>query len=136
MFLRFWSALGEAIGEPVTPIQPPPNAGSLRLRAVRVRPDVVRSVASHDLNIVTERLDLARDQLFDLIVATNTLVYYDVFEQGLALANIARMLRPGGVFLSNNLALPTPPMNPSTFYLPVRYSDIQGDHLLLYRREP
>ena len=93
-------------------------------------------MASRDLDIVTERLDLAADRLFDLILATNTLVYYDVFEQGLALANIARMLQPGGVFLSNNLALPTPPMNPSTFYLPVRYSDTQGDHLLLYRREP
>ena len=34
------------------------------------------------------------------------LVYYDVFEQSLALANVAAMLRPGGVFLSNQAVEP------------------------------
>ena len=32
---------------------------------------------------------------FDLIIATNVLVYYDVFEQSLALANLATMMRRG-----------------------------------------
>ncbi|MCI0391227.1 MAG: class I SAM-dependent methyltransferase [Acidobacteria bacterium] len=38
----------------------------------------------------------------DLIIATTILVYYDVFEQSLALANIESALRPGGFLLSNN----------------------------------
>ena len=53
------------------------------------------------------------NERFDLIVATNVLIYYDVFEQSLALANIATMLRPGGLLLSNNpvFALPGIPMD-------------------------
>ena len=44
----------------------------------------------------------------DLIVATNVLVYYSVFEQSLALSNVASMLRPGGLFLSNQVVQPLP----------------------------
>ena len=39
---------------------------------------------------------------FDLIVATNVLVYYNTLEQALALSNIAAMLRPGGFLLTND----------------------------------
>jgi chemotaxis methyl-accepting protein methylase len=72
-----------------------------------VRPEVTLSITPRDLNIVLERLGpLAKDDLFDLIVATNVLVYYDAFEQALALANISAMLRPGGVFLTNYKSRP------------------------------
>jgi SAM-dependent methyltransferase len=52
------------------------------------------------------------DEKFDLILATNILIYYDLFEQSLAVANIAKMLRPGGFFLSNDpiSELPTSPV--------------------------
>ena len=44
--------------------------------------------------MVLQRLDgHAPDALFDVIIATNVLVYYDVFEQSLAVTNIAKMLR-------------------------------------------
>jgi chemotaxis methyl-accepting protein methylase len=39
----------------------------------------------------------------DLVVATNILVYYDRFQQALAMANIARMMNTGGIFVSNTL---------------------------------
>jgi chemotaxis methyl-accepting protein methylase len=55
-----------------------------------------------DANIVLERLELAPEDRFDLIVATNIFVYYDEFEKALAMVNIENMLRPGGVLLSNN----------------------------------
>ena len=51
-----------------------------------------------DVNIVTERLD---GQAFDLVIATNVLIYYDLFEQALALSNVEAMLRPGGFLLAN-----------------------------------
>jgi chemotaxis methyl-accepting protein methylase len=51
-----------------------------------------------DANIVTERLD---GQSFDLVIATNVFIYYDVFEQALALSNVEAMLRPGGFLLAN-----------------------------------
>jgi len=56
------------------------------------------------LNIVTDRLD---GDGFDLIVATNVFVYYDVLDQALALANVASMLRPGGFFLTNTAMVDT-----------------------------
>lgn len=54
------------------------------------------------MNIVFQRLELATDQGFDLIIGTNIFIYYDAFEQSLARANIATMLRPGGYLLSND----------------------------------
>jgi hypothetical protein len=108
------------------------------MRAVSVRPGVVLRIVPCGLNIVLQRLDLPEAQKFDLIVATNVLIYYDVFEQSLALANIASMLKPGGFLLSNNalLELPGSPVH-SVDYLTVVYSDDRpddGDHIVWYRR--
>ena len=47
-------------------------------------------------------LDFPPEQGFDLVVATKVLVYYNRLEQALAMANIARLLNPGGIFLANN----------------------------------
>jgi chemotaxis methyl-accepting protein methylase len=51
-----------------------------------------------NVNIVTERLD---GEAFDLVIATNVLIYYDVLEQALALANIQAMLKPSAFLLAN-----------------------------------
>jgi chemotaxis methyl-accepting protein methylase len=74
--------------------------------------------------------------MFDLIVATNILVYYDAFEQSLALANIAKMLKPGGVFLTNYAVAPQPPMEPAANLTTTVYFDRQqnGDTIYCYRR--
>jgi chemotaxis methyl-accepting protein methylase len=56
-----------------------------------------------DVNIVTDRLD---GQAFDLVIATNVFIYYDVFEQALAMSNVAAILRPGGFLLANFSAPP------------------------------
>ena len=72
------------------------------------------SINPQDLNIVLQRPEpLPADQRFDLVIATNILNYYEVFEQSLALANIARMLRPGGLLLTNNplFELPAVPVH-------------------------
>jgi chemotaxis methyl-accepting protein methylase len=68
------------------------------LRAVRVRPSVVRRLSVLNVNIVTDRLDA---DPFDLVIATNVLIYYDVLEQALALSNVESMLKPGGLLLAN-----------------------------------
>jgi chemotaxis methyl-accepting protein methylase len=52
---------------------------------------------------VAQTVDLSEGQNFDLVVATNVLVYYDRFQQGLAMANIARLMNPGGIFLCNSV---------------------------------
>ena len=109
----YWEALGDEIGESAGDVDAPPSAGNVRTRRLAVRPAVVRAIEAHDLNIVLQRLaPLPADELFDLIVATDILVYYDVFEQSLALANVAAMLRPGGIFVANTTvaALPGIPL--------------------------
>lgn len=55
-----------------------------------------------DLNIVLERLNLPAAGQFDLMVATNIFVYYDAFQQSLALENAGAMLKPGGLLLTND----------------------------------
>ena len=51
-----------------------------------------------NVNIVTERLD---GDAFDLVIATNVFVYYDVLEQALAMSNVEAMLKPGAFLLAN-----------------------------------
>jgi hypothetical protein len=49
--------------------------------------------------------DVARtaDGKFDMVVATNVLVYCDRFQQALAMASIAHMLNGGGILLANHV---------------------------------
>jgi hypothetical protein len=98
----YWEGFGARIGGGVAGAKVPPGIGNVTVRSIRIRPAVVRLIEPADVNIVVERLDVPPDERFDLVVATDVLVYYDVFEQSLALANIASMLRSGGLLLTNN----------------------------------
>jgi hypothetical protein len=135
--VKYWKQFGGAIGDETPAMAPPSNAGTVRVRAVRVRPEVVRSIVPRDVNIVLERLEALRaDDRFDVIVATNILVYYDAFEQALALANVSAMLRPGGFFLTNYAVFPTAPMDSSASLITTVDFDRQhnGDTLFWYQR--
>jgi hypothetical protein len=99
----YWRRFGDRIGEQVAPMTTPAGVENVEVRAVRVPAARVLGITPHDLNIVLQRLESAgNEERFDLVVATNLLVYYDVFERSLAFANVAHMLRPGGLFLANN----------------------------------
>jgi SAM-dependent methyltransferase len=136
--LAYWSTFGDQIGAPVAAVKPPAALGPLQVRAVSIRPAFVSLISSADVDIVLQHLELAAAERFDLIIATNILVYYDTFEQSLALANIEQMLRPGGLLLSNNalLELPSSKMH-SVGYESVAYSDREadGDHIVWYQRQ-
>jgi hypothetical protein len=56
--------------------------------------------ATYRLNIATALI--TRPEKWDLIIATNILLYLDERELILALNNIRMMLKPGGVFLHND----------------------------------
>ena len=138
----YWERLGDAVGQATGDVAAPPNAGNVRTRGVAVRPEVVRSIAPRDLNIVLQRLDpLPAGERFDLIVATDVLVYYDIFEQSLALANVAAMLRPEGIFVSNTSVVPLPGIplaqagRARVSYMPVPGQGEVHDVLTWYRRE-
>jgi hypothetical protein len=106
--LRYWAAFGDRIGVERAHVAVPPNAGRVKLRAVRIRPAIATALTPLDLNIVLQRLDVTPENRFDLIVGTNVFLYYDEFQQALAMTNIAQMLRPGGVLLSNNALVELP----------------------------
>jgi hypothetical protein len=138
--LSYWEQFGSHIGSAAKTSAVPLGIKRLRMRAVSIRPDVVLRVTPCGMNIVLQRLDMPEAGNFDLIVATNILIYYDVFEQSLALANIAHMLKPGGLLLSNNalMEFPGSPLH-SVDYLTVVYSDDRpddGDHIVWYQRRP
>lgn len=135
--VSYWTRFGEQIGGQAEPVPIPVGIGRLKVRAVRIRPAAVALIHPEDLNIVVQRLNLSDEQSFDLIIATNIFVYYDVFEQTLALANVKRMLRPGGLLLSNNALLELPGLGiQSVGYETVVYSDRpdHGDHIVWYQR--
>ena len=136
--VQYWRSFGSEIGAPVTPIQPPPALTGLETRAVAVRPEVVLSCKPVDLNIVLEQVDQSAKRQFDMIIATNVLIYYDAFEQALALRNIAALLKPGGFFLTNDW-LPQISQIPmrSMGYTPVRYGESGdwGDNVVWWQRE-
>jgi SAM-dependent methyltransferase len=106
--VRYWAAFGDRIGAPAAAASIPVSARGVKVRAVRIRPAIAASLTPLGLNIVLQRLEMPVAEKFDLIVGTNVFLYYDEFQQALAIANIERMLRPGGVLLSNN-ALPELP---------------------------
>lgn len=101
-FLEYWQRLGDQIGEPVPPIAVPGAATETQTRAVKIRPAIAQRLTPVDMNIVYQRLPLAPQQGFDLIIGTNIFIYYDSFEKSLARANVSSMLKPGGFLLSND----------------------------------
>ena len=94
----YWQAFGDRIGAPAQAPASKALAGVAQLRAVRVRPSAVQRMSVLNVNIVTERLD---GEAFDLVIATNVFIYYDVFEQALAMSNVEAMLKPGAFLLAN-----------------------------------
>jgi hypothetical protein len=133
-FLSYWNDVGSRIG--TIGEAPNPGAAAVRVRTIAIRPDVVSQLDVQDLDVVVQQFSGRR---FDLVVATNIFVYYDVFEQALALSNVSAMLRPGGFLLSNNALIELPASRlRSVGYLTTEYSTRadDGDHIVWYRRSP
>lgn len=137
--VAYWQRFGDQIASSVSPVAAPPSLQGIESRAVSVQPAFVNRMRTLDVNIVLEREEVPEKAKFDLMIATNVLVYYDTFEQSLALANIQSMLRPGGFLLTNNLLLELPSLKMrSGDYVSVEYSSrpADGDRILWYRRLP
>jgi hypothetical protein len=139
--VKYRERFGDQIAKPARAVAPPANAGRVDVRSVTFPAAVVRSIVPRDLNVVLQRVQAASDaDRFDLVVATNILLYYDVFEQSLAAANIAAMLRPGGFLLSNDriFELPGGPVasagRTATAYMNVPGSGPRGDQIYWYQR--
>ncbi len=136
--ISYWNHFGEILGSPAKPLPVPAALGGVMSRAVAIRPRFASKVQVYNANIVAQTLDVSPSQGFDLVAATNVLVYYDRFQQALAMANIARMLNHGGIFLANNV-LPAQHVSEleylgrrTTAFTP---SGAYGDDVVVYRRK-
>jgi hypothetical protein len=94
----YWRTFGDQIGAQVQANVSKLVADQADMRSIRARPSVVQSLSMMNLNIVTERFD---GEPFDLAIATNVFIYYDVLEQALAMSNVEAMLKPGAFLLAN-----------------------------------
>ena len=136
-FEHYWQGLGAKVGEPVAAIAIPEAASGYATRAVRIRPAIVSLVTPVDMNIVYQRLVLAPDERFDLIIGTNIFLYYGAFEQSLARANLAAMLKPGGYVLSDDKLQDTVPgglEDVLTTAIPMTTPPVITDYIYCYRR--
>ena len=138
----YWQRLGNWVGESAkAACAAGERRGRRRSRYLDSSGRSCCRVTPVDLNIVTERLNRSTDELFDFVVATNILLYYDVFEQSLAAANIATMLPPGGFLLTNNriFELPDSPLS-GVGYTDVVYMSLPGigdagDRVVWYQKQ-
>jgi hypothetical protein len=135
--VAYWEHFGEIIGSQAKPLSVPQALGSVTLRAVAVGPRFASRVTPLNLNVVAQCAQLEQGQGFDLVIATNILVYYDRFQQALAMASIARMMNPGGIFLAND-ALSAHHVQSLEFLdrhtVAFATSGPYGDNVLAYRR--
>jgi hypothetical protein len=135
--VAYWQKFGEILGSPVKPLPVPASVIDVTTRAVAIRPRYAAQMRGFDMNLVTQTMDVPEGQGFDLVVATNVLVYYDLFQQALAMGSIAHMMNHGGIFLANH-ALPAQHAPALEFlgrrtvaYTP---SGAYGDDVVVYQR--
>ena len=75
--------------------------GEFRDGILEIRKEIATRVTAAPLNIITERYQPS--PRYDLVIATNVLLYFDNTQMALALANIRAMLRADGWFVHNEL---------------------------------
>ena len=133
-FTAYWKTFGSRIGTVAPASVTTAIAGQADVRAVRLSPATVQRVSVVDLNAITQRLD---GQRFDLVIATNVLVYYDALDQAIAMSNVDAMLSSDG-FLLSNTQLPVTGASSMELVdsLTTLYTgDRKGDRILWYRRK-
>jgi hypothetical protein len=128
----YWRTLGDRIGMEAPAPKLPDTMKGIQIRATAVRPQVAARVTPVDFNVVTEKWT---GQPFDLVIATNVFVYYDRLDQALAFAGIEAMLRPGGIFITNNVIVEQPVSRlRSVGLMTVQHSPAKIDRVFWYRR--
>lgn len=135
--LAYWRRAGLAVGRSALPLKSRANA-ELRYKAVIFSPALVAKVSPVDLDVIYQREELPEPEKLDLIVATNMFVYYDSFDQALAMENISSMLSDHGLLLTNDVLPEAAGLGlHSVGFSETAYSSIarDGDRITLYRKK-
>jgi hypothetical protein len=133
--VEYWKIAGDRVGRAAPASRATLAGATVDVRIVTVRPAVTLRIEPLDLNVVLQR---SATHQFDLVVATNVFVYYDVLEQVLALSNVRAMLKPGGLLLSNNALLELAESGMRSIgYVTTEYSEARddGDHIVFYQAQ-
>ncbi len=137
-FIDYWTGFGNFVGKQTPPIAVPANLKTLRLRAVSVNSEYLAKIKPFDTNIVVQSPLLLEKDKYDLIIGTNIFVYYGEFEKALVMKNLDKMLRKGGIVLSNDALTEVPTTNlrkigqTETFYSDKK---IDGDLVIWYQKK-
>jgi hypothetical protein len=136
-FTSYWETFGMQIGQQGRALPVPEATPELKMRALDIRAKTVGAIQAVDMNVVFQKDDLPEASRFDLVVGTNIFVYYDAFEQALALRNLSSMIRPGGFLLSNNfLAVFAGSAFKDAGRTVAPLSKTETETIFCYRREP
>jgi hypothetical protein len=137
-FTDYWTGFGILIGKQTTPISAPSNLKVLKLRSVLVNAEYLGKIKAFDANIVLQSPVLTEKNKYDLIIGTNIFVYYGEFEKALIMKNTEKMLRKGGILLSNDALTEIMATNvrkigqTETFYSDKR---VDGDLVIWYQKK-
>jgi SAM-dependent methyltransferase len=136
--VSYWRHFGELLGSPTRALPPPEYLKGVEVRAVAIRPKVAAQMAGQDLDMVAQQFAVPPGEGFDLVIATNVFLYYNFFEQALAMQNIARMMSPGGVLLVNQVLSNQHPDSLKLIdqcYVAFSSRDQYGDNVVAYQQQ-
>ena len=136
--VSYWQHFGELLGSPTRPLVPPGYLKGVEVRAVSIRPQEAAQVAGQDLDMVAQQLEVPPGGGFDLVIATNVFLYYDFFEQALAMQNITRMMNRGGILLVNQVLSNQHPAALKFIdqtYVSFSSSGLYGDDVVAYQEQ-
>ena len=105
--IAYWKRAGTTLGRVAIPTKSTGPA-ALHYKAVKFTGSRGLQLEPVNLDVIYQREEVPESEKWDLIIATNMFVYYGSFEQGMAMSNIASMLRDRGLLLTND-ALPELP---------------------------
>lgn len=107
----------------------------VEVRAVSIQSQVAVQLEAQDMDMVAQQLDVPPEGGFDLVIATNVLLYYNFFEQALAMQNINRLMNRGGLFLVNQILSNQHPASLKFIdqcYVPFSSKGSYGDDVVAY----
>jgi len=138
-FLQYWETFGSRLAAPRGQKPgPAANVPDVKTRVVNIRSEFLSKIRAFDTNVVLQSPNLLVNDRYDLIIGTNIFLYYDSFNQALAMRNLEKMLKPGGILLSNNALVEFPfTAIRAIGYTSAEYSDRQADAdaIVWYRRQ-
>ena len=125
---------GDRVGRAAPASRATLAGANVDVRTVTVRPAVTLRIEPLDLNVVLQR---SATHQFDLVVATNVFVYYDVLEQVLALERPRDAQAGWAAAFEQRAARTAGSRYAVDRHVTTEYSEVRddGDHIVFYQAQ-